>query len=99
MIAKHRDLPSDKLVLISRSGFSANARKKAVEHNVKPVAFDLLPIDTALSVLDHLGETIALNEISCHVEVVWLTCGQTNGTEMVVEVSASTAIVSEREVF
>lgn len=38
MIGKHQDLPTDKIVLYSGSGFTAGAKAKAAEHNIAIVA-------------------------------------------------------------
>jgi hypothetical protein len=42
MKGKHDDLPTNKLVLASRSGFTAQALKKAQDHRIDTIALDVL---------------------------------------------------------
>jgi hypothetical protein len=42
MVAKHADLPTDKLVLVSSNGFTAQALKKALSYNAVPLQLDEL---------------------------------------------------------
>ena len=45
MHGKHQDLPTDKLILVSRAGFYSSARKKAAHYD-----FDAISLDRALKV-------------------------------------------------
>ena len=83
MIAKHADLPSDKLILYSGSGFTASAADKARRHNVGVVSLSDVPVgELDRSVLSELAsadhafvgitpERIAVSVVRGDASLMW----------------------------
>ena len=59
MIGKHNDLPTDKLILISESGFTSTAREKAKRNMVETVALEAA-LETDWTEIIHKFKTIYL---------------------------------------
>jgi hypothetical protein len=60
MIGKHQDLPTDKLVLVSGSGFSHEAEEIAAAHNIETVTFDEAPAYNWSSLIATLAQSSSL---------------------------------------
>jgi hypothetical protein len=74
MIAKHQNLPTDKVVLVSENGFSEQARKLAIAENMVPVAPEVMEHeDPALEVLQSMRslwpKTVSLTPVRAEVGV------------------------------
>jgi hypothetical protein len=75
MIAKHQNLPTDKVVLVAEKGFSDQARRLAIAERMIPIEPEVLDDpDPALKVLDSLRslrpKTVSLTPIRAEVAVV-----------------------------
>ena len=81
MLAKHQDLPTSKLILVSESGFYKPARELALAKGALPLApEDLDPADSALAVLRGLPalwpKQVALTPLGATLEVLTPDGGQ-----------------------
>jgi len=93
-LRKHSCLPTDKLFLVSQSGFSGPARKKAESNGA--VAVDLSGGDIGVRSL--LQRTAFLRGVTARVTAFWCEDGQLRAVEpgAVIEIGSSRAPASEQ---
>ncbi len=101
MLGKHMSLPTDKLVLVSESGFSAGARRKAEARQAVPLSLeDLKDAEAEGLIVNKLG-AVFLKLTELRLGKFTITAGPADGTDEIVfdEAPPSTPLFLEDGAF
>jgi hypothetical protein len=94
MVAKHRSLPTNKLILIAEAGFTGAARSKAVSHGVVPLEpEELSEVELSRTILGGLRSLWPRVVMMLPLRARILTTGR-GGRRMVIQAHADTVLTA-----